>query len=457
MVWLRELPWREPDAVLAAWGHAPWCAFLDSGGVLEERSRWHFFCHAPRHVLSVSAGHVTMDGRDLGALSPRQVLALLRELCPPSQAMELADSGVPFCGGLVGFAGYGFGLALEAVPSIHLAQAGVPDMAVALYDYAYVWDRQEKRCYVSGFSSVSDMEAGCVAAWHALPDQVAPAPVCPGLRLEPDQSEAAYCQAVARARDLIAAGDIFQVNITGRYTARLPEGVAGVDLYRRLRVQAPAPFGAYLSCGAGFSLLSCSPERFLSVSAQGDVTSRPIKGTAPRGVDAAQDEVLAGLLAADEKECAENLMIVDLMRHDIGRVARIGSMRVKDFLKVERFAHVHHLVSEVRGTLLPERDAFDLLGATLPPGSVTGAPKHRALEIIDALEASARGAYCGTVFRIGVDGSMDSAVIIRSFECAGRVMRIGVGGGITILSDPQKEYEEMRLKLAPFAAFAEGV
>jgi para-aminobenzoate synthetase component 1 len=131
-------------------------------------------------------------------------------------------------------------------------------------------------------------------------------------------------------------------------------------------------------------------------------------------------------------------------------------MQVQDFLKVERFAHVHHLVSEVRGTLRPESDVFDLLAATLPPGSVTGAPKHRALEIIDALEASARGAYCGTVFRIGVDGSMDSAVIIRSFECTGQVMRIGVGGGITILSDPQKEYEEMRLKLAPFAAFAEG-
>jgi para-aminobenzoate synthetase component 1 len=396
-----------------------------------------------------------MDGDDLGLMSAAQVLSFLRSLFPrrddPTQAAR-----VPFSGGLVGFAGYAFGLMLEGIRSRHAGQADVPDMAVALYEYAYAWDRQEKRCYVSGFSQDRHEESQCAAAWYALPLQAEPVPFCPSFTLEPDQSEASYCQAVAQARELIAAGDIFQVNITGRYTAFLPDGVSRVDLYRRLRADAPAPFGAYLSCGADFSLLSCSPERFLSVSDKGAVTSRPIKGTAPRGLDAAQDEALARHLAEDEKECAENLMIVDLMRHDIGRVARIGSMQVQDFLKVERFAHVHHLVSEVRGTLRSESDAFDLLAATLPPGSVTGAPKHRALEIIDALEASARGAYCGTVFRIGVDGSMDSAVIIRSFECAGQVMRIGVGGGITILSDPQKEYEEMRLKLAPFAAFAEG-
>ena len=456
MAWLRELPWREPDSVLAAWGHEPWCALLDSGGALEARSRWSFFCHAPRHVLTVSAGRVMMDGDDLGCMSAAQVLFFLRSLCPRSDDLADRTAGMPFSGGLVGFAGYAFGLMLEGIRSSHAVQANVPDMAVALYDYAYAWDRKENRCYVSGFSQDGHEEAHCVAAWHALPVRTEPAPFCPSFALEPDQSEASYCQAVEQARELIAAGDIFQVNMTGRYAALLPEGVSRVDLYRRLRAYAPAPFGAYLSCGADFSLLSCSPERFLSVSDGGAVTSRPIKGTAPRGLDAAQDDALARLLAADEKECAENLMIVDLMRHDIGRVARIGSMQVQDFLKVERFAHVHHLVSEVRGTLRPECDAFDLLAATLPPGSVTGAPKHRALEIIDMLEASARGAYCGTVFRIGADGGMDSAVIIRSFECAGQVMRIGVGGGITILSDPQKEYEEMRLKLAPFAAFAEG-
>ena len=457
MAWLRELSWREPDSVLAAWGDVPWCAFLDSGGALEERSRWRFFCHAPRHVLHVQAGRVILDGRDLGQMSAAQVLSFLRSLCPWYDALAQQVEGVPFSGGLVGFAGYAFGLALEGINSAHVAQADVPDMAVALYEYAYAWDRQEKRCYVSGFSHDGYDSTRCVAAWHAVPEQMAPLPACPSFTLEPDQSADSYRRAVAQARELIAAGDIFQVNITGRYTALLPDGVSKVDLYRRLRAHAPAPFGAYLSCGADFSLLSCSPERFVSVSDRGAVASRPIKGTAPRGQDAAQDEAFARMLAADEKECAENLMIVDLMRHDIGRVARIGSMQVQDFLKVERFAHVHHLVSEVRGTLQPEHDAFDLLAATLPPGSVTGAPKHRALEIIDMLEASPRGAYCGTVFRIGVDGSMDSAVIIRSFECAGRVMRIGVGGGITILSDPQKEYEEMRLKLAPFAAFAEGV
>ncbi|GBR31335.1 para-aminobenzoate synthase component I [Acetobacter orleanensis NRIC 0473] len=227
-------------------------------------------------------------------------------------------------------------------------------------------------------------------------------------------------------------------------------------MYRALRQQVPAPFGAYLSCGADYALHSSSPERFLQCDAQGGVTSRPIKGTAPRGVTPEEDDAFAVSLSGDEKERAENLMIVDLMRHDIGRVAQIGSMRVPEFLRVERFSHVHHLVSEVRGTLAAGRDVFDLLRATLPPGSVTGAPKHRAMGIIEELEASPRGAYCGSVFCIGVDGRMESSVIIRTIVRKKHSVTLAAGGGITILSDPEKEYAEMRLKLVPFFALFGG-
>nr|WP_230975884.1 anthranilate synthase component I family protein [Acetobacter garciniae] len=454
------MPWREPDTVLALWGRDPWCALLDSGGAVEERSRWRIFCHKPRHVLTAWPTHVQCDGVSLGCKTPLEILDCLRKLAPDGESFETLGServDISFAGGLVGFASYGFGLGLEEVVSCH-DEAGSPWLAAALYDHAFLWDRQEKRCYLAGFS-INGLDeparAQAFAQWCDLPTWAMDLPALPALTLTADQDRQAYCQMVTQARDYIAAGDIFQVNITGRHTACLPPGLCGVDLYRHLRQQVPAPFGAYLSCGPDFALLSCSPERFLSVTPAGEIASRPIKGTAPRGATAAEDERLLRWLAENDKERAENLMIVDLMRHDIGRVAEIGSVRVPEFLHVERFAHVHHLVSEVRAMLAPGRDVFDLLAATLPPGSVTGAPKHRAVEIIDALEASPRGAYCGTVFRIGCDGGMDSSVIIRSFAREGTMLRIDTGGGITILSDPQKEYEEMCLKLAPFLAFAQ--
>ncbi|MFT9256787.1 MAG: anthranilate synthase component I family protein [Acetobacter sp.] len=458
MTWVRDLPWREPDTVLALWGHDAWCTLLDSGGTLEARSRWRIFCRRPRHVLTAWPTHAQCDGVALDCKTPHEILDYLRNILPHQAGHAgLEPAGLPFVGGLVGFAGYGFGLGLEGVPSRHEG-AEEPWLAAALYDHAFLWDRQEKRCYIAGFSinGLDDEACGlAVAQWCALPVHAMDLPPMPDLPLAADQSPQDYCKMVARARDYIAAGDIFQVNITARHTVRVPASLRDVDIYRHLRRHAPAPFGAYLSCGPDFALLSCSPERFLNVSSGGEITSRPIKGTAPRGATAHEDEKLERWLAQNEKECAENLMIVDLMRHDIGRVAEIGSVRVPEFLHVERFAHVHHLVSEVRGMLKAGHDVFDLLAATLPPGSVTGAPKHRAVEIIDELEASARGAYCGTVFRIGCDGGMDSSVIIRSFARTGQVLAIGTGGGITILSDPQKEYEEMCLKLVPFTAFAQ--
>ena len=457
MAWVRALPWREPDTVLAQWGGAPWCAFLDSGGTLDARSQWRIFCHNPRHILQVFADRVELDGVPQALQSPEQVLNILRDIHEGFKE-EPSVQDAPFCGGWVGFAGYAFGMALQGVPSRH-AGAEEPLFSAAFYDHAYVWDRKALRVVLAGFSrgGVTPQDRTMAETlWCALPEQDVPAPQAGPLSLQAGQTQAAYCQAVSAARDYIAQGDIFQVNITCQHVCDLPAGIGAHHLYRRLRQVAPAPFGAYLACGAGFSILSCSPERFLQVDCNGHIATRPIKGTAPRGHTAAQDQHLARKLASDDKERAENLMIVDLMRHDIGRVARIGSVRVPELWTVERFAHVHHLVSEVQGQLRPGCDVFDLLAVTAPPGSVTGAPKHRAMEIIDALETAPRGAYCGTIFCIGVDGRMDSSVIIRSFVAHGEQLRMGTGGGITILSDPHMEYEEMRLKLAPFAAFVEG-
>ena len=455
--WVQELPWQDPDAIVDAWGDAPWCAFLDSGGPVEARSRWQIFCTNPKHTFLVHKGVLVWGRGQQQCGTPQAVMGALRALLPkvthlPNKALP----ELPFFGGLIGFFGYAFGATLQGVSSQTSAEE--PECAFGFYDHAFVWDRQEKRAFVTGFTvpgetpeqSLAQQNALC-AAWHSVGQgRTLVTPALPRLAFKADQTAQAYCHAVAQAKDLIAAGDIFQVNITGRYTATLENSFSDKQIYRALRRHAPAPFGAYMRCGGQYTLHSSSPERFLQLNPQRGVSSRPIKGTAPRGATPAEDALLAAELSRNEKERAENLMIVDLMRNDIGRVAQIGSMSVPDFLAVERFAHVHHLVSQVQGVLDPTKDVFDLLQATLPPGSVTGAPKHRAMQIIDTLEASARGAYCGSIVRIGVEGRMDSSVIIRTFERSGQTLRIGAGGGVTILSDPQQEYDEMCLKIEPF-------
>ncbi|MBB2202002.1 anthranilate synthase component I family protein [Gluconacetobacter tumulisoli] len=442
-----ELPWRDPDDVLWSWREEPWLACLDSGGEIGPRARWTVLCRRPVHVVDWRrGGSCRVDGMPVhGAGEEIDPLAVLRGLLPP----RIPVGDWPFAGGLIGFAGYAMGQELEGVATRHAPDPAHPDLAAGCYDHALLFDRIARRVHLATIrAEPGPLFARARADWGAI--GAAPPPTSlPNLRFVPDQPSGDYVAAVARAVERIAAGDIFQVNITGRMTAARPPGLADIDIYRALRRASPAPFGAWLACGPGFGLLSASPERFVHLSADGALGTRPIKGTRPRGATADEDAALCAELAADDKERAENLMIVDLMRNDLGRVARIGSVHVPELLAVEQFAHVHHLVSEVRALLAPGRDAFDLLRATLPPGSVTGAPKHRAMQIIDELEASARHAYCGAVFRIGTDGAMDSSVIIRALATTPDGIEAAAGGGITILSDPEQEYAEMCLKIAP--------
>ncbi|MFT8712697.1 anthranilate synthase component I family protein [Komagataeibacter rhaeticus] len=441
---LVPLPWREGDDILAAWGHLPGLACLDSGGEIGPRARWIIVCRDPVHVIVQRGGACWRDGLPVAQSLPE----LLRQHLPRRNC----PAGVPFAGGAVGFIGYGAGLRVEGIATRHAADPDEPEAAFGLYDHAFVLDRVTGQAWLAATTVLDTARmAALTAQWKAI----APAgrlPALPRLRFAPDQTGPAYRAGVARAVERIAAGEVFQVNVTGRMDARRPAGLAAVDVYRVLRAHSPAPFGAFLAGAGGFALLSASPERFLSLAVDGRVQTRPIKGTAPRGRTVAEDDHLAQALRHDAKERAENLMIVDLMRNDIGRVAALGSMGVSELFGVERFTHVHHLVSEVTGRLRPDRDAFDLLAATLPPGSVTGAPKHRAMQIIDELEASPRGAYCGTVVRIGHDGAMDSSVIIRTLVMTAHRITAAAGGGITHDSDPMREYREMKLKIAALRA-----
>jgi len=260
-----------------------------------------------------------------------------------------------------------------------------------------------------------------------------------GIGLRSTFTRRGYLDAVARVRDYIIAGDIFQANLSQRLEAPLEEDPW--HLYRRLREVNPAPFAAYLEFD-GVYVASASPERFLQLDCTGHVETRPIKGTRPRGISPEHDAALSRALWDSEKDRAENLMIVDLLRNDLSRCCRPGTVRVPELFALEGYRTVHHLVSTVVGELDPGRSAEDLLAAAFPGGSITGAPKVRAMEIIAELEPTRRGLYCGSIGYLSATGAMDTSIVIRTLVAAGGRVTFSVGGGIVADSDPESEYQE---------------
>ena len=268
-----------------------------------------------------------------------------------------------------------------------------------------------------------------------------PQPIGPLRAIAPlrsNLSEAAYTAAFKRVQRYIRAGDCYQVNLAQRFAA--PAKGDPWSAYCRLRELNPAPFSAYLKTPFG-EVLSSSPERFLSLR-HGQVETRPIKGTRPRGANAADDAALRQVLSESEKDRAENLMIVDLLRNDLGRVCRPGSIQVPALFATETYASVHHLVSTVRGELRHDEDAVSLLRACFPGGSITGAPKIRAMQIIEELEPHRRGVYCGAIGYLGFDGAMDTNIAIRTIVHSRGEVRFWAGGGLVFDSDSEQEYRE---------------
>ena len=330
-------------------------------------------------------------------------------------------------GAAVGYLGYGLKQHVETLPETVVDDGGLPDCVLAFYD------------------RLNTVE----------PDQIAPAakqmraPLATTHGLRSNFTKDGYEEAVRRALRYIRAGDIYQVNLSQRFQA--PYAGDPFDLYLGLRTLSPSPFAAFLRFPE-FAVLSSSPERFLRYDpTDRRIETRPIKGTRPRGRDAESDRGLAAELAASAKDRAENLMIVDLERNDLGRVAEIGSVNVPEMFELETFANVHHLTSTVRARLQPESDIVDLLKSTFPGGSITGAPKIRAMEIIDELEPVARGVYTGAIGYIGFDGNTDLNIAIRTIVVKDSVAAFHVGGGIVADSDPTCEYEETLHKGAAMA------
>jgi para-aminobenzoate synthetase component 1 len=365
-----------------------------------------------------------------------------------------APDAPPFVGGLIGYLAYDLGHALEHLPTIAADDQGLPLLRLALHDWVIAWDRQTGAAWLGGRALDGDVGrldrrlADVRARIHgprnggtvAVEDGQSA-----GLRFRSSLDRPAYEQGVEAVRSFIARGDIYQANLTRRLETRF--SADPWPLYRRLRTGDPSLFSAYLDLGrapdAGpRAILSASPEPFLSVDRAGRVKTNPIKGTRRRGRTREEDRALACELLASGKDRAENVMIVDVLRNDLGRVCRPGSVRVPRLCRLERTAAVQHLVSTVTGQLAPGRDAFDLFAASFPGGSITGAPKIRAMELLEELEPVRRGPYTGALGWIGPDGAMATSIIIRTFVADGSRLSLHVGGGITYQSDPAAEWDE---------------
>lgn len=452
---VRQFDFADPARAFARLADEPMALFFDAPPGAGPQSRYAYICVSPHAVLTTDAeGRVSMDASPTGT----DPVSALRAFAKPLGAGGAHDASLPpFMGGAAGFLAYEMNRFVERLPAPKPDPAlGLPHMAVGLYDVIAAFNRVEKRAWIiaTGLPERDPLSRKCRAEMRAdwlleqmrdPPELPAPSPV-PAANLRAEVARADYESMIRQAKRYILDGDIFQANLTQRFLADLPSDLAGFDVYRRLRAATQAPMSAYLSLGSGQAILSVSPERFLQCDTHGAVSTHPIKGTRRRGPTAEDDEAMARALLSSEKDRAENLMIVDLMRNDLSRVCRVGSVKAPELFGLYSLTTVHHLVSTITGQLASGHTALDLLISAFPGGSITGAPKIRAMEIIHELEPTPRGPYCGTAFWLGHDGAMDSSILIRSPVIDGKTIAVQAGGGIVADSDPAEEYEEARLK-----------
>ena len=449
------IPFADPVAAFAPWAEQPWAMLLDSAAFEPERGRYAYIVADPFRTIVSAGGEVAVDGVGVAG-DPFAVLAQELARCDFGRPAPAFAAPIPFTGGAVGLVGYGAGRHVERAQSRHRSAPHLPDVAFGLYDAVAAYDLTERRAVVIASRPEAREKAAKMAGRLGAPAPLGP-PRCPGIRWRPELTSDEYRSKVERIIDYIAAGDVFQVNLTQRFLAPRPPAFSAFDAYRLLRAANPAPFAAFLRLSEGLVIASASPERFLTLSAAGRIQTRPIKGTRSRGTTPEADRAAAAELAASAKDRAENLMITDLMRNDVGRSAMIGSVEVPIIAGIESFASLHHLVSVVEARLRPDLGALDLLRGAFPGGSVTGAPKVRAMEIIDELEVAPRGPYCGAVAWIGFDGAMDSSILIRALVVTANQIIAQAGGAVVADSDPAGEYAEMLAKVRPaLSALAEG-
>lgn len=451
---LRALSIADPMAAVDRLASLANLTFLDSAMAHPTLGRFSFLAADPFATFEVRQGQAFWNGEPVGEPGGRNALGVLKQKLAAFRQPSVPGLP-PFQGGAAGFFAYDFGRDLERLPVPERLQPGVPAVQLHFYDVVLSWDHRENRAWlISTGWPEADPEAREVRALERaryfcqLLDQPA-VPTGTGRATAPldwrsNFERPAYEAVIARTVEYILAGDIFQANIAQRLAAALPEDFDPAAFYRRLRAMNPATFAAWLDYG-DLKIASSSPERFAQVY-DGRVETRPIKGTIRRSPDPAEDRRLAETLLASEKDRAENVMIVDLLRNDLSRVCRPHTVHVPALNGLETYATVHHLVSVVTGVLKDGLDAVDLMAAAFPGGSITGAPKIRAMEIITELERVERGIYCGSIGYFGFDGASDTNIAIRTVTFVNGEAIVFGGGGITALSDPSDEYDETLVK-----------
>jgi para-aminobenzoate synthetase component 1 len=434
----------DPSGYFSIIGHAPGAVLLDSGRPEADRGRYDILSGWPLETL--------VPGPDEhGAAFLQRLRAALAGL---GQAQLPDGLTLPFAGGLIGYLAYDFARLLEPLPSQATDDLHLPSARLGLYAWALISDHHERSSQLVFHPALDEGERQRLIGLFA---QV-PAKDEASFKLTGpftcDIDAERYRQAIERIHAYIQAGDCYQVNFAQRFRAHYTGAPWGA--YQALRAACPTPFAGYLSLPDGDAVLSLSPERFIKVS-QGQVETRPIKGTRPRGKDASEDAAYAAELLASDKDRAENLMIVDLLRNDLGRTCRIGSVKVPQLFSLESYPNVHHLVSVVTGELAPGKDALDLIGGSFPGGSITGAPKIRSMQIIDELEPTRRALYCGSLLYLDVRGEMDSSIAIRSLLAKDRQIACWGGGGIVADSQWEAEYQETFTKVRVLMRTLEGL
>jgi para-aminobenzoate synthetase component I len=434
MFYSAALPYRkDATAYYAAIADLPWSVWLDSGG----RGRYDIIAAQPVETLLSRNGETRVSTEHGCRSSKQDAFSLIRELLgSPVACMD----DMPFTGGALGYWGYDLARSMTTLPAIAADADKLPDMAIGIYDWALVLDhqRQTARLVSHQLRPVTAHILPQILARLQRADLVKSSPFQVHGRITSNFSREHYRQAFAAIQAYLRDGDCYQVNLAQRFTASASGDAFAA--YCTLRELNPAPFSAYLNLPE-VQILCASPERFLQVR-NGRVETRPIKGTRPRMADAAADAQMQQDLRNNPKDRAENLMIVDLLRNDLSKSCAQGSVKTPGLFEIESYATVHHLVSTVVGELAAGHDALSLLRACFPGGSVTGAPKRRAMEIIEQLEPHRRGIYCGAIGYAGFDGNMDTNIIIRTLVYADGEIRCWAGGGIVADSQEEAEYQE---------------
>ncbi|NOT66291.1 MAG: aminodeoxychorismate synthase component I [Methylotenera sp.] len=447
----------------------PWAMLLDSGQMLNpatgkagsQYGHYDILVAEPFITLVTQGNVTTITQNGVVETSEEDPFLLLKNILAQYQApkseLPFAGGTFPFTGGALGYFAYDLARRIEKLPSNALPAVEMPEMMIGIYDWALVVDHREKTTHLVSHALLENTREkldALQALFSAAPRASSlSTPFVVTSEVTSNMDKPCYERAFNQVKKYIDAGDCYQVNLAQRFSAQV-EGDSW-QAYKKLREISPAPFMAYMNLPLtdnenfteNFQVLSNSPERFIQVS--GDhVETRPIKGTRPRFSDPAQDLKSANELEISPKDKAENVMIVDLLRNDLGKTCAIGSVKVKQLFQLQSFANVHHLVSIIVGKLKPSATAVDVLRSCFPGGSITGAPKLRAMQIIDELEPHRRGLYCGVIGYIGFDGNMDTNIAIRTVVNCKKVLSFYAGGGIVADSEVSKEYDETLDKAA---------